>query len=406
MEEWKEYKATDYCLNVTDGTHDSPKRVEQGMYLITSKHIKDNKIDFCDAYKISLDDYNKIIKRSKVDQWDIIISMIGAYCGFCYIETSTNTDYAIKNVGLFKVGSELKSRWLYYYLTSPKGKQQLSLLRTGSSQPYIALNSLRNLSIPVTDELKMQKIVSILKSLDDKIEVNRRINENLEQQAQALFKSWFVDFEPFKDGEFVDSELGMIPKGWRVGTLGEITVQNSKRVGEQGNIKVLSPVTTGKLMLSEDYFSKQVFSESLSSYKIVEIDDFAYNPARINIGSLGRNEYGFKGCVSPVYVVFSCKKGYSNYFDLYRQTERFQTEVRLRAIGGVRQSLNYSDFCLIQTIVAPPMVLNNFNPHYETIDKLKKQLEVENSHLAQLRDTLLPRLMSGELKVNEIENVL
>lgn len=141
MEEWKEYKATEYCMNVTDGTHDSPKRVEQGMYLITSKHIKDNRIDFGDAYKISLDDYNKIIKRSRVDQWDIIISMIGAYCGFCYIESSPNTDYAIKNVGLFKVGSELKSRWLYYYLTSPRGKQQLSLLRTGSSQPYIALNS-------------------------------------------------------------------------------------------------------------------------------------------------------------------------------------------------------------------------------------------------------------------------
>ena len=402
MEEWKEYKATEYCMNVTDGTHDSPKRVEQGMYLITSKHIKDNRIDFGDAYKISLDDYNKIIKRSRVDQWDIIISMIGAYCGFCYIESSPNTDYAIKNVGLFKVGSELKSRWLYYYLTSPRGKQQLSLLRTGSSQPYIALNSLRNLSIPVPDEMTMQNIVNILKSLDDKIEINRKINENLEQQAQALFKSWFVDFEPFKNGEFVESELGMIPKGWRVGTLGDICAQSSEKVGIRNDIKVLSPVTTGCLMLSEEYFTKQVFSESIAKYKVVKKGAFAYNPARVNIGSLGRNEYDFDGCVSPVYVVFECKDGYANYFDLYRTTERFKTEVLLRAIGGVRQSLNYTDFAMIQTIIAPQETIDAFNPMFEKIKVTQKHLETENNRLAELRDTLLPKLMSGELKVNDI----
>jgi type I restriction enzyme S subunit len=179
MEEWKKIKACNYCYNVTDGTHDSPKQKESGRYLITSKHIKNNRIDFESAYKISEDDYNKIISRSKVDQWDIIISMIGAYCGFCCIESSNCTEYAIKNVGLLKVRDELKSRWLYYYLTSPKGKQQLSILRSGSSQPYISLGALRDLEIPVPRERVMNGIVSFLKSLDDKIELNRRINDNL-----------------------------------------------------------------------------------------------------------------------------------------------------------------------------------------------------------------------------------
>lgn len=142
--------------------------------------------------------------------------MIGAYCGFCYIESSNQTDYAIKNVGLFKVGDEVKCRWLYYYLTSPQGKEQLSILRSGSSQPYIPLGALRNLEIPVPNSQYMESIVLILKSLDDKIDLNRRINENLEQQAQTLFKSWFVDFEPFKNAKFVDSELGKIPEGWKV----------------------------------------------------------------------------------------------------------------------------------------------------------------------------------------------
>lgn len=179
MEQWNIIKAYDYCYNVTDGTHDSPKQTEFGKYLITSKHIKDNRIDFESAYKISEDDYNKIITRSKVDQWDIIISMIGAHCGFCCIESSKQTDYAIKNVGLLKVGNELKCKWLYYYLTSPHGKQQLSKLRSGSSQPYISLGALRNLDIPVPNENTMSDIVSVLSSLDSKIELNRRINDNL-----------------------------------------------------------------------------------------------------------------------------------------------------------------------------------------------------------------------------------
>ena len=90
---------------------------------------------------------------------------------------------------------------------------------------------------------------------------NRRINDNLEQQAQALFKSWFVDFEPFKKGKFIDSELGMIPEGWQVEELGNITNSITEKVGKRTDIKVLSPVNTGELLLSEEYFTKQVYSK-------------------------------------------------------------------------------------------------------------------------------------------------
>jgi type I restriction enzyme S subunit len=131
---------------------------------------------------------------------------------------------------------------------------------------------------------------------------------------------------------------------------------------------------------------------------------FAYNPARVNIGSLGRNEYDFDGAVSPVYVVFECKDGYENFFDLYRRTERFKTEVSLRAIGGVRQSLNYTDFAMIQTIIAPQNVLDAFNPLFDNIKETQRHIEKENSRLASLRDTLLPRLMSGELNVFDKPN--
>ena len=401
MEQWNIIKAYDYCYNVTDGTHDSPKQTEFGKYLITSKHIKDNRIDFESAYKISEDDYNKIITRSKVDQWDIIISMIGAYCGFCCIESSKQTDYAIKNVGLLKVGNELKCKWLYYYLTSPHGKQQLSKLRSGSSQPYISLGALRNLDIPVPNENTMSDIVSVLSSLDSKIELNRRINDNLEQQAQALFKSWFVDFEPFRGGEFVDSELGLIPKGWRVVSLGEVTKQITEKVGNREDVTVLSPINSGELVLSEEYFTKQVFSKDLSKYLIVNPLSFAYNPARINIGSIGLNTFDFVGCVSPVYVVFECEPNYQYFFDFFKRTAMFKYEVALRAIGGVRQSLGYNDLSLIKTIYPTSDVVVEFNNLYLKMKEVMIKNTDQNEKFISLRDSLLPKLMSGELKINE-----
>lgn len=324
--------------------------------------------------------------------------------------------------------SVIYPEFIGYYLRSTKFRVLFyGLASSMSTRASLANGDLLGMRVFLPSFETQEKIAMILKSLDNKIELNKRINDNfviegffevllvwmlttpindnLEQQAQALFKSWFVDFEPFRNQPFVESELGMIPQGWQVGTLAEITQQKSEKVGQQEDVKVLSPVTTGKLMLSEEYFTKQVFSESIAKYKVVEIGDFAYNPARVNIGSIGRNEYGFRGCVSPVYIVFSCKDGYDYFFDLFRKTEKFQTEVKARAIGGVRQSLNYTDFGFIQTVIAPTDVMKKFNPFYEKIQAAQKHLEEENSRLSSLRDALLPRLMSGELSVKEIVNM-
>lgn len=255
--------------------------------------------------------------------------------------------------------------------------------------------------IPFYSDEYTSNVVNILSSLDRKIELNNKINADLEEMAQAIFKNWFVDFEPFKDGKFVDSELGMIPEGWKVGTLRDITNNKTAKVKERNDVKVLSPVTSGELVLSEEYFTKQVFSSSIAKYKIVNKGDFAYNPARVNIGSIGRNEFDFDGCVSPVYVVFSVLDGYENYFDLFRKTDFFKDSVASLAIGGVRQSLSYDDLSLIETIIPSKNIVEKFNNLYNQMKKTIKANKLENSRLSALRDTLLPRLMSGELEVPE-----
>ena len=293
--------------------------------------------------------------------------------------------------------------FVYYLTKTPLFRDTAIKSMVGSSGRQRAqMDVLENLKMFVPKDISDQRrIASILSSLDRKIELNNKINADLEEMAQAIFKNWFVDFEPFKDGKFVDSELGMIPEGWKVGTLGDITKNKSAKVKERNDVKVLSPVTTGELVLSEEYFTKQVFSSSIAKYKIVNKGDFAYNPARVNIGSLGRNEFDFDGCVSPVYVVFSVLDGYENYFDLFRKTDFFKDSVASLAIGGVRQSLSYDDLSSIEVIIPSENAVEEFNNLYNQMKKTIKANKLESSRLSTLRDTLLPRLMSGELEVPE-----
>lgn len=332
---------------------------------------------------------------------DIIYARRGDIEKCAYV--TTNEEKWLCGTGCLKIrcNNGVNSRFIAYQLSTAECKKWITGNAVGTTMLNLSKGILSKLPLLVPSHEDQRRIASILSSLDRKIELNNKINADLEEMAQAVFKNWFVDFEPFKNGKFVDSELGMIPEGWKVGTLGDITKNKSAKVKERNDVKVLSPVTTGELVLSEEYFTKQVFSSSIAKYKIVNKGDFAYNPARVNIGSIGRNEFDFDGCVSPVYVVFSVLDGYENYFDLFRKTDFFKDSVASLAIGGVRQSLSYDDLSLIETIIPSKNIVEKFNNLYNQMKKTIKANKLENSRLSLLRDTLLPRLMSGEIEVPE-----
>ena len=157
------------------------------------------------------------------------------------------------------------------------------------------------------------------------------------------------------------------------------------------------------MQLSEEYFNKQVFSKNISNYIVVEPYDFAYNPARINIGSIGMNNFGFTGCVSPVYVVVRTEPNYHYFLDFFVKTKRFSEEVKTRSSGSVRQSLSYADFGQIKIAYPPAEVVEEFNCEYVARLKIIEHLKAENEKLASLRDSLLPKLMSGEIDVSDIQ---
>ena len=398
--EWKEVTLGEVSSKIGDGLHGTPKYDDEGSYyFINGNNLNCGKIIIKDDTKrVGIEEFVK--NQKELNEQTILVSINGTIGNVA----KYNNEPCIlgKSACYINVIKEVDKEFIYYVLTSANFKRNITNEATGTTIKNVSLKQMREYKFNIPCNISDQRrIAFILSSLDRKIELNNKINADLEEMAQAVFKNWFVDFEPFKDGKFVDSELGMIPEGWKVGTLGDITKNKSAKVKERNDVKVLSPVTTGELVLSEEYFTKQVFSSSIAKYKIVNKGDFAYNPARVNIGSLGRNEFDFDGCVSPVYVVFSVLDGYENYFDLFRKTDFFKDSVASLAIGGVRQSLSYDDLSSIEVIIPSENAVEEFNNLNNQMKKIIKANKLENSRLSTLRDTLLPRLMSGELEVPE-----
>ena len=404
MEEWKIVEIKDICTGIFEGPHATPKESQTGgIYLGIPAINVDGHINYDNAKRIAEEDLPQWTKRVTPQEDDIVFTNEATLNLYAIIPAGFHGCLG-RRLGLIRLNKDLVNvRYLFYYFFSPEWRETISRNKvSGATVERILMTKFPHFPVKLPPLHIQNKIAMILSSIDDKIALNNRINHNLEEQAQALYKSWFVDFEPFKNGKFVDSELGLIPEEWRVATLGEVTSEMRDKVGTRQDVKVLSPVTTGQLVLSEEFFRKQVFSESIAKYLIVRPNDFAYNPARVNIGSLGKNEFDFDGCVSPVYVVFRCETGYEHFFNLYRSSNTFKEEVISRSNGGVRQTLGYKDFALIKLVYPPVSVVEEFNAIYCHMLMGIRQRKEESIVLANQRDELLPNLMTGKIPFDDL----
>jgi type I restriction enzyme, S subunit len=185
QEDWEEISIVK-LFEVRDGTHDSPKQTSIGKYLITSKHILDGQIDIDNAYLISEDDFNKVNQRSKVDTGDILFSMIGTI-GLIYLEQSSDIDYAIKNIGLFKTSQNLDwAIYTYLWLKSPTGRQFIDEHKSGSTQEYVALGSLRSIAFKSPPLKALKEFNKFASEYFSKMSSNRTQIRTLEKLRDNL----------------------------------------------------------------------------------------------------------------------------------------------------------------------------------------------------------------------------
>lgn len=262
------------------------------------------------------------------------------------------------------------------------------------------------IKLPMLDD--QRRIASILSSLDQKIELNNKINADLEEMAQAIFKNWFVDFEPFKDGKFVDSELGMIPEGWTVGRADDFYQINIGKTPPRKEHKWFSTKPADKIWVSiANMGNSGIFISDSSEYLTKEAVD------RHNIIMVPRNTIllSFKLTVGRVAIadkelttneaiarfILSDDK-YMEYLYLYLKNFDYNS---LGSTSSIATAVNSKTIKGMQMLQPSDKIIDAFhiqvNPIFEKIRSLTK----ENSRLSTLRDTLLPRLMSGELEVPE-----
>ena len=269
-----------------------------------------------------------------------------------------------------------------YYLMTLVGRELNYLSKTSTAVPIINKSSFSNYEIEVPCLETQKKIASILSSIDSKIELNRRINENLEQQAQALFKSWFVDFEPFKDGKFVDSEQGMIPEGWKVGNLEELV-----EVKYGKDHKKLAPGTipvygSGGIMRYVDQYLYN--KESVLIPRKGSLNNVMYiNRPFWTVDTMFYTRMKIEGIAKFIYLFMSPK-------DLLSMNS-----------GSAVPSMTVDILNKIQIITPPINIIQKFECIMKPIFTKMDLCSYENQKLSQLRDTLLPRLMSGELEIKD-----
>ena len=432
MEEWKEYKLGDVCELIPGFAF---KSKDFGNYVTKVIKIKDIQPPFVDiegADGVCLLNYD-VSKLSKflIHKGDFILAMTGATIGKIGRYVDNTPSYLNQRVLKFSPKSFVDFNYIYYYLSNPIFHSYvLNHVDSESAQPNISAKTIGKYPVLLPSLEEQKSISSILRSLDDKIEINRRINDNfnysllleflviwllyiqindnLEQQAQALFKSWFVDFEPFKDGEFVESELGMIPKGWRVGTLNELGdivggSTPSKTKSEYYTNNGIAWLTPKDLSISQRKFTSKgeidITPEGYESCstKLMPRGTVVFS-SRAPIGyiTIAKNDIctnqGFKSVIPT----------FAGTAFLYCFLKESTLEIENKATGSTFKEVSGSLMKSLSAIIPEKSVLEDFENLLNPIFHQQEVFEEESSLLSSLRDSLLPRLLSGELNLDNI----
>lgn len=404
MEEWKEYIVSDLGRIVTGKTPRTsiPENYGGKIPFLTPSDDLSGKYSPKTIKTITDIGLNEV-KNCLLPPKSICVSCIGSDLGKVVItEEPTVTNQQFNSI----IPNDENDADYIYYLMTIVGKQLNFLSKTSTAVPIINKSTFSSFSIKLPSKKTQQQIASILSSLDDKIELNRRINENLEAQAQALFKSWFVDFEPFRDGEFVESELGMIPKGWRVGSLSDIAFINPARSIKKGDkatyLDMKNMPTSGPFPLlceTKEYTGGMRFQNQ--DTLLARITPCLENGKVAYVNFLEEKEIAFG---STEYIVMTTKDGFLPELLYFLCRDEYFKGYATKNMNGSsgRQRVSGETIGNYKIPLPPKSLLEPIAPYFKSVMDTIRNNGFESRRLATLRDTLLPRLMSGEIKVGDV----
>ena len=378
MSEWKECRLTEVCDTISETYKDSAKKV----VLINTSDVLEGKITnhkFVDNKNLAGQFKKKFQKN------DILYSEIRpANKRYAFVDIDPKDYIASTKLMVLRSKSFILPKYLYYLLTNKNTIRELHAIAVGRSGtfPQITYSELSNIKFKLPPIEIQEIILSFLLNLDDKISVNKKICENLEAQAQALFKHWFIDFAPFKNGKFVESELGMIPEGWRVRTLGEIAeVSSGKRPikrfdteTEEHNVPLIG-ASCVMGYTNEAFMSKKILLTG-------------------RVGTLGVIQRFRSACWPSDNTLVLTTQFYEFVYQILK-TLNYSGMNR----GTSQPLITQGDLKNTSIIMPPDEIIQEYE---NVVSKLMSLIEYNNKEskiISTLRDTLLPRLMSGEIKL-------
>lgn len=432
-DEWGEAAIEDVAEKVAMGPFGSSIKVEtfveEGVPVISGQHLHGSKVNDRVGFNFVTEEHAERLKNANVQRGDVIFTHAGNIGQVAFVPWDSQYDRYVISQRQFYMRcntSKVLPEFIVAYFKTPVGQHQLLANTSQTGVPSIAqpVTYLRTISIPLPPLPEQRAIAHILGTLDDKIELNRRMSETLEAMARALFKSWFLDFDPVRakaegrdpglpkpladlfPARLVDSELGEIPEGWEVGTLGDVaeSPRRSLRPHE---------ISADTAYIALEHMPRRCIALSdWASGDGIESNKFEFKRGEILFGKL--RPYFHKVGVAPVdgvcstdiVVVSSRQPAWFGFVLGHVSSVEFVEYTNAGSTGTKMPRTSWADMARYEVVLPPEQVAAAFTSLIRPqVERIVAGIH-ESRTLASLRDTLLPKLISGELRLPNVEHFL
>lgn len=427
--DWQFVQIKDVCTKVYDGLHATPKKTDEGPIFLGISNLENGRLNLSEVERLSESDFSRWTKGVAPEPGDLVFSYETRLGQVALIPEGMRCCLGRRLALARPDRNKLDPKFFLYAFLSPEFQRTIQARTVyGSTVDRISVKEFPSFPIRIPPLDQQKAIAHILGTLDDKIELNQQMNRTLEGIARALFKSWFIDFDPVRgklDGrqpvgmdaetaalfpdEFEDSALGKIPKGWKVGLLGDVVEVNSRSItkGYPHNLIQyvdISSVTVGRLEGTTVY---ELSNAPSRAKRLVQHGDTIWSGVRPN-----RKSYLFihtppqNLVVSTGFIVLSPKGISPSYLYAWVTTEEFVDYLAFNADGSAYPAVRPDRFSDAQMLIPLKVILDKFEQQAGSIRDKIIQNEHESIALASIRDALLPKLLSGEIRVKEAEKIV
>ena len=412
---WKTYKLKELCTKIGSGSTPRGGKSaykKEGISLIRSQNVLDfifstNGLAFID------DNQANKLKNVIIESRDVLLNITGdSVARVCQVPDKWIPARVNQHVAIIRANQKrLNPEFLKYLLLSPVYKGRLlTLASAGATRNAITKSMIEDFEINIPDNKVQKAIANILSALDDKIELNLQMNKTLEKMAMALYKHWFVDFGPFQDGKFVDSELGKIPEEWQAVNIGEVVDlkqglainKKTKHLLCDENFESAIPLFKIRDLL-KNTVEHYVRKDEVPKQCIAEKSDLIFT----RTGQVGYVFRWKEGCVhNNCFKVIPNDKIEREYLYQFLINPRIRELANSLASGSVQKDLNHKSFKSILITLPPFHLQAKFKDLvFPMVSKINENI-IENKILTKTRDTLLPKLISGEIRVKEAAKLI